>query len=119
MPRGRRRSSDTALCISPGALWLFPLAGVQDLECVADPDGDSESRVLRLLDLRLVRDFVALLPDRERSVVALRYGLTGPAMSCRGTGEFLGLPASTVHETEKRALARLRSFYEDAGLTPS
>ena len=106
------------MSLSPGALWLFPLPGSAGLEEIADADADVESLTLELFDAQTVRNFVALLPDRERSVVQLRYGLTGMVLSCRQTGDFLDLPASTVHDAEQRALALLRQWYDDAGLAP-
>jgi DNA-directed RNA polymerase specialized sigma24 family protein len=39
-------------------------------------------------------------------------------MPCREVAAFLGLAVSTVHDTEQRALKRLRSFYDRAGLLP-
>jgi RNA polymerase primary sigma factor len=55
-----------------------------------------------------VREVVGQLPDVERNVVALRFGLTGdePA-SVRQAGEQLGLSSQRTRRLEEQALRRL------------
>ncbi|MCS7172173.1 MAG: RNA polymerase sigma factor RpoD/SigA [Armatimonadetes bacterium] len=49
------------------------------------------------------------LPERERAVIRLRYGLDGePPQTMREVGRRLGLTAEGVRQAERRALAKLR-----------
>jgi RNA polymerase sigma factor (sigma-70 family) len=56
-----------------------------------------------------------LLDDRERQVVALRYGLdSGQPLSLRETGKVLGLSGERVRLIEREALRKLRDSEEIA-----
>jgi RNA polymerase sigma factor (sigma-70 family) len=56
-----------------------------------------------------------LLDDRERQVVALRYGLdSGQPLSLRETGKVLGLSGERVRLIEREALRKLRNSEEIA-----
>ncbi|MFN2543246.1 MAG: RNA polymerase sigma factor RpoD/SigA [Actinomycetota bacterium] len=56
-----------------------------------------------------------LLDERERQVVALRYGLeTGQPLSLRETGKVLGLSGERVRLIEREALRKLRDSEEIA-----
>src|SRR2546423_1686471 len=56
-----------------------------------------------------------LLDERERQVVALRYGLdSGQPLSLRGTGEVPGLSGERVRLIEREALRKLRNSEEIA-----
>src|SRR5438552_2959713 len=56
-----------------------------------------------------------LLDDRERQVVALRYGLdSGQPLSLRETGKVLGLSGERVRLIEREALRKLRHSEEIA-----
>ncbi|NLT07135.1 MAG: sigma-70 family RNA polymerase sigma factor [Solirubrobacterales bacterium] len=55
-----------------------------------------------------VRKVVGGLPDQERDVLTLRYGLGGTeAVALRETGRRLGISAERVRQIEDRALRRL------------
>ena len=92
-------------------------------------DTDSEGRALTLMDvlaqedtilddlnqrmcLAHLRGYVADLPEREREIVALRYGLDGPAQTQWQVAQRLGISRSYVSRLETRALAGLRRRYE-------
>jgi RNA polymerase primary sigma factor len=50
---------------------------------------------------------VARLPEPEREVVKLRFGIDGEATPLRETGRQLGISADAVRRLERKALARL------------
>ena len=55
-----------------------------------------------------VADIVANLPEAERKVIELRFGLTGDEpRSVRQTGSALGMSSARVNELENQALRRL------------
>jgi RNA polymerase primary sigma factor len=66
----------------------------------------------------ILRRAVAELPDREREVLILRYGMDGgePA-PLREIGRRLGITQERVRQIESRALARLAAARELASLT--
>jgi len=57
---------------------------------------------------RLVERAIAKLPDRDRRVVSLRFGLEGISFSLGEIGWLLRLSAERVRQIEARALRRLR-----------
>ena len=64
-------------------------------------------QMLRLLD--------AVLDQRERQILTLRYGLGNtPALPQREVAKHLGISRSYVSRLEKKALEKLRSAMEDA-----
>ena len=63
-----------------------------------------------------MRRAVEKLPERERDVLELRFGLAGAATPLRETGQRLGLSAERVRQLEERALQRLSEEGELAAL---
>jgi RNA polymerase primary sigma factor len=59
-----------------------------------------------------VRRAIAGLPERERDVVELRFGVDGDPTPLRETGRLLGLSAERVRQLEERALAHLAASGE-------
>ena len=68
---------------------------------------DLEERTVRRLHLRAA---VASLDERDRDLIALRYGAD---LSARQIGELLGLRTNAVEVALHRALARLRAELGD------
>ena len=67
-----------------------------------------EEEVTLTLQEETLRQAVERLPDEERNVVRLRYGINGDdATSIRDTSRRLGIPGRQVQELEARALKRL------------
>ena len=64
-------------------------------------------------DLQKLRDiFYKVLSERERDIIAYRYGLrTGYELTQREIGEKLGISRSYVSRMEKRALEKLRKEF--------
>jgi RNA polymerase primary sigma factor len=57
---------------------------------------------------QLVDDAVDALPERERRVLQLRYGLVdGVERTLKEVGKMLGISKQAVHQIEKRALEKL------------
>jgi RNA polymerase primary sigma factor len=87
-------------------------------ELVASEQAQPEEEVHVSLQEQVLRDAVSQLPDREREVVKLRYGLNGdrdPA-SLEAIGRQLGLTRERVRQIEANALERLAVNREIAAL---
>jgi RNA polymerase primary sigma factor len=76
-----------------------------------------EEEVAVSLRERALRDALAELPEAERNVVRLRYGINGDEPTpLRRTGQELGLSVAEVRRLETRALDRLARMREVEGL---
>jgi RNA polymerase primary sigma factor len=78
-------------------------------ELMAGEEAGPEEEVTVSLDMEVLRRAVAELPERERDVVKLRYGLNGdiePA-SLEEIGRRLGITRERVRQIEANALERL------------
>jgi RNA polymerase primary sigma factor len=77
------------------------------------PDDVVDDRLLRAAVHRAVRT----LPERDRVIVRLRYGIGGDTpRSLKEIGELLALTPERVRQIEAAALARLKSLRELAGV---
>jgi RNA polymerase primary sigma factor len=75
------------------------------------PTPDEEVSVT--LGEQALRHAVSRLPDEEREVVRLRYGINGDeATTIRDIGRRLGIPGRQVQRLEEQALRRLASERE-------
>jgi len=71
-------------------------------------DPSPEEQVAVTFRDRQVKDVLATLPQIERDVISLRFGLAGqPPLTVRQTGAELGISQSQASELERRALTRL------------
>jgi RNA polymerase primary sigma factor len=78
---------------------------------------DPGQEVVESFGERAVKTAVESLPDGERKVVELRYGLGGSAPTpLRETGQRLGISAERVRQIEERALERLSEEADLAAL---
>jgi RNA polymerase sigma-70 factor (ECF subfamily) len=73
----------------------------------AADDGDLEERTLRRLRVRAA---VAELSERDRELVALRYGAD---LTASQIGHVLGLTTNTVEVALHRSLRRLRAAFDE------
>jgi RNA polymerase sigma factor (sigma-70 family) len=71
-------------------------------------EGDLEEQAIGRLGLQAA---VAGLDERDRELIALRYGAD---LTARRIGELLGLSTNTVEVALHRAIGRLRSVLEDS-----
>jgi RNA polymerase primary sigma factor len=87
-------------------------------ELIAGEESEPSEEVHLSLAENAVRNAVETLPDREREVVKLRYGMDGDPdpKSLEEIGRELGLTRERVRQIEARALARLAERREVAAL---
>ena len=77
-------------------------------DLLVDPLADQDyERVLGSIEIEALHSLLSGLSERERHVLALRYGLDGDELSLRQVGERLGLSGERVRQLEQRALAKL------------
>ena len=80
---------------------------------LSDVLGTDEDVVLRPLeddvDIKLLRQALCQLPDREREILQMRYGLEGrKEQTQKEVAQILGISQSYISRLEKRIMARLR-----------
>ena len=80
---------------------------------LSDVLGTEEDMILRPLedavDLQLLRSAVGQLPDREKEIVTLRFGLQGyQELTQKEVAVKLGISQSYISRLEKRIMCRLR-----------
>ena len=90
------------------------LPGVYEDIIPSSNDGD-ENKEIYQEDCRIqIQGFLLKLPERERLVIELRFGLsdngTMPPKSLSEVGNILGLSKERVRQIEERALLRLRKM---------
>jgi RNA polymerase sigma factor (sigma-70 family) len=79
-------------------------------ELLADPVAEDDyGRVEELGDIEEMRRLASGLSDREREILAARFGLNGPEQTLRQIAGQLELSAERVRQIELHALAKLRS----------
>ena len=105
---------EEALRLGHPPMSIFdPLATDRDIT-LADvvPDPDARPAMDQIIAASLpaqVRELLAVLTDREREVVCLRYGLDrGKPRSLAEVGRACGLSTEGTRHVERRALAKLR-----------
>lgn len=80
---------------------------------LADVLGTEADTVMRPLeenvDHELLRQALSRLPEREKRIIALRYGLTGQReLTQKEVADLLGISQSYISRIEKRIMERLR-----------
>lgn len=84
------------------------LADVLPDEAVMEEDCERRDLSSRL------RELIRSLPDRDASILSMRYGLDGGMeLTQQAVAEKLGISRSYVSRIEKRALALLRARWEE------
>jgi RNA polymerase primary sigma factor len=78
---------------------------------------DTDERILRESFNRALGDALDTLPERDRQVLELRFGLADDhPKTLREIGDTLGLSRERVRQIESRALTRLRRSHTTQGL---
>lgn len=85
-------------------------AGAGELIDEASGDDFADASAQRLT----LHDAVAALPERDRELIALRYGAD---LTAKEIGRLLGLKTNTVEVALHRALTRLRAEVDDGPTT--
>ena len=75
-----------------------------------DDRGASEAfdRIPREIDLQQLPRVLAVLNERERTIICARFGLERPEATLRELGEQLGVSAERVRQIEEVSLGKLR-----------
>ena len=90
-------------------------------DIVATDKGNVEEEVVVGLSEHALRGVVEKLPEREKQVIKLRYGLDGDRdpKSLEQIGREMGLTRERVRQIETKALERLALEREIAALAPA
>jgi RNA polymerase primary sigma factor len=90
-------------------------------ELVAHGTGDVEEEVVVEMTENALRKAIEALPDREKQVIKLRYGMNGDPdpLSLDAIGRTLGITRERVRQIETQALSRLAGQREIAALSPA
>jgi RNA polymerase sporulation-specific sigma factor len=130
--KGPRLATYAARCIENEILMHFRAAKktAQDVSLSEPIDTDSEGRPLTLMDVLAQEDTIVddldrkikteklgryireSLDEREREIIALRYGLGGRPLAQWEVAERLDISRSYVSRLETKALGKLRRRYE-------
>ena len=108
------RVDDVLRAQAPAASLDAPAGGVDGGAAIGDllEDPLAAETFERVLDETTggsVRALLSTLTDRERQVLAWRFGLDGDELSLREIGRRLGMSGERVRQIERRALAKLRT----------
>jgi RNA polymerase sigma factor (sigma-70 family) len=86
-----------------------PDAGITLGELLDDPRAsEAFDRIPLQLELEQLPRVLAVLDERERTIICARFGLDGPESTLRELGEQLGVSAERVRQIEAASLAKLR-----------
>ena len=62
----------------------------------------------------MIRDAVEKLPERERLIIGLRFGLDGSReMTQKEVADLLGISQSYISRIEKKSISRLKEEIKD------
>ncbi len=83
-------------------------------EMVADPDAALPfDQLVQTTDTDLAREILATLPERERAILALRFGLAdGTERTLEEIGEHFDLTRERIRQIQEQALKKLRAAME-------
>ena len=81
------------------------------LSDVLGTDGDTVLRALEdSVDHQLLREALSRLPDRDREIISMRFGLGGrQSLTQKEVADRMGISQSYISRLEKRILERLRA----------
>lgn len=81
-------------------------------ELIADPNSNVEEQIVDEIVREGLNNILKLLKDRERDIIALRFGLNkgSTAKTLEEVGQTYGVTRERIRQIEKRALGRLRKL---------
>jgi RNA polymerase primary sigma factor len=85
-------------------------------EMIEDGDGPPEQGLLDASDGPILSSLLSRLPERERRILELRFGLDGyegPQRTFKEIGKIIGLTRERVRQLEKKALADLKAIADE------
>jgi len=85
------------------------LVSLDSLEELTSDENEPEDRVIHWDEAKRIREYLALVPELEREVAALRFSTE---LSYREIAHVLGLTETNVGTLLNRTIKRLRGFYE-------
>ncbi len=90
-------------------------------EVVADPNaGLPSDRLVQETDTGLVREIMATLSEREKAILALRFGLSdGAERTLEEIGAHFGLTRERIRQIQEQALQKLRERMEQRDQPPA
>ena len=82
---------------------------------MADPNAALPSdRLVLETDTDLVREILATLPEREKTILALRFGLEdGAERTLEEVGKRFGLTRERIRQIQEQALKKMRARIEE------
>jgi RNA polymerase sigma factor (sigma-70 family) len=96
--------------VAPGRHGRVALPVAISRDLVADSlSGQAYEDVITGVSAEAVRTLLATLTERERQVLAWRFGLDGEELSLRQIARRLGVSAERVRQIEQRGLIKLRT----------
>ena len=79
-----------------------------------EESNNQEDQLCQKETVRILRNALAALPDRERFILSCRFGLSGEdVMTLEKIGEILGLSRERVRQLEREAKEKLRDHLND------
>jgi DNA-directed RNA polymerase specialized sigma24 family protein len=89
---------------------ILRLRRAEHVEDVVDPTVDVADEACAAIAAACVREYLDELPERERTVIASRFGLGGVPQSHHTIARDLDLAVGTIWTIERRALTMLRTL---------
>lgn len=86
-------------------------------DLIEDPSsGEDAGQISEMINADLVAEFLSKLPEREQTVLKMRYGLEdGERKTLREIGDALDVTRERIRQLEICAIAQLRTLYNEMG----
>jgi RNA polymerase sigma factor (sigma-70 family) len=88
-----------------------------EADALVDPAGSTEQRVVDAVTAELIRELIALLPPRARTLMCALFGDDPPCYA--EIAVRTGIPIGAIGPTRARALRQLRALIEEAAAGPA
>jgi RNA polymerase primary sigma factor len=99
---------------TPHDIDAMDLAPEENAGALAEPPPSVETLIEWQLEHERLRAFLRRLPQREETVIRIRYGFfDGEEKTLQQTGDALGVTRERVRQIEEHALAKLRAMMDE------